>query len=141
MGLRFAASEDLPKQWSMRNRTSRWLRTSKSIGPTTHLSMIGTTANIPSATRLPTCRRVSEKLAHQSGPWFCVPALRLVCLFEDDDACRPVNTEHASAHVGQASRLTVDERCQARSLTYGSEDEFRAARNLTITCLGADVLT
>ena len=26
MGLRFAAGEDLPKQWSMRNRTSRWLK-------------------------------------------------------------------------------------------------------------------
>jgi len=71
--------------------------------------------------------------AYQPFDWFA--------FFEDDDACRPVNTEHASAHVGQALRLTVDEWCQAKSLTYGSEDEFRAARDLAITCLGADVTT
>jgi hypothetical protein len=43
---------------------------------------------------------------------------------------------YASAHVGQASYLTIDECCQAKSLTYGSEDEFRAARDLAITYQG-----
>jgi hypothetical protein len=38
MGLRFAAGEDLTKTWSLRNQTSRWLRTSKSVGPTVQLS-------------------------------------------------------------------------------------------------------
>ena len=76
-----------------------------------------------------------------TGPWFCAPALRLVCLFEDDDAAGPFDTESASDRVGQALRLTVDEWRQAKSLTYGSEDEFRAARDLAITCLGANVIT
>jgi hypothetical protein len=54
-------------------------------------AQFGPTANILSATRLPQLVfPISEKLADECGPWFCVPALRLVCLFEDDDACRPV---------------------------------------------------
>ena len=53
-------------------------------------AQIGPTANILSATRLP--QLVAEflvKLGLGFGPWFCVPALRLVCLFEDDDAAGP----------------------------------------------------
>ena len=80
----------------------------------------------------------SLKLGNDRGPWLCAPALRLVCLFEDDDAAGPLTRNYASAHVGQASHLTFDEWCQAKSLTYGSEDEFRAARDLSITCQGAD---
>src|SRR4029078_9914806 len=59
------------KTWSLRNQTSRWLRTSKSVGPTLHLSKIGTTANIPSATRLPRLVTV-EALGFASQPfdWF-----------------------------------------------------------------------
>ena len=33
------------------------------------------------------------KLRFECGPWFCVPALRLVCLFEDDDAAGPYYAE------------------------------------------------
>ena len=43
---------------------------------------------------------------------------------------------YASAHVGQASHLTFDEWCQAKSPTYGSEDEFRAVRVLSDTYQG-----
>ena len=36
------------------------------------------------------------------GPWFCVPALRLVCLFEDDDAAGPSFIENCSSpHVSE----------------------------------------
>ena len=87
----------------------------------------------PFGNRLP-----PKKTSSFVGPWLCVPALRPVCLFEDDDAAGPLTRNYASAHVGQASHLTFDEWCQAKSLTYGSEDEFRAARDLSITCQGAD---
>jgi hypothetical protein len=112
MGLHYAAQEGLPKTWSMRNQTSRWLRTSKSVGPTVHLSNDRDDSQHPfgdQATAGVACpRRVSgvgmfcfrhaytatlRKHATLIGPWFCVPALRLVCLFEDDDAAGPFNTE------------------------------------------------
>jgi hypothetical protein len=38
MGLRFAAAKTYQKTWSLRNQTSRWLRTSKSVVPIEHLS-------------------------------------------------------------------------------------------------------
>ncbi len=97
---------------------------------------IGPTANILSATRLPQLGCEPHGDSNGCGPWFCVPALRLVCLFEDDDAAGPLTRNYASAHVGQALHLTIDECCQAISLTYGSEDEFRAARVLSDTYQG-----
>ena len=142
MGLRFAAGEDLPKQWSMRNRTSRWLRTSKSIEPTTHLSMVGTTANIPSATRLPPLiasfvrnRRTRAALGFASQPFDWFAFSRMMTL------AGPLTRNFASADVGQALHLTVDEWCQAKSPTYGAEEEFHAARDLAITHPGANVIT
>jgi len=38
---------------------------------------------------------VSERLSHVTGPKLCVPALRLVCPFEDDDAAGPSIAETA----------------------------------------------
>jgi hypothetical protein len=142
MGLRFAAGEDLPKQWSMRNRTSRWLRTSKSVGPTTHLSAIGTTANILSATRLPQLIASFKETGVPERPLVLRPSLTTGLPFSRMmTLAGPLTRNFASAHVGQASHLTFDEICQAKSLTYGAEEEFHAARDLAIACLGANVIT
>ena len=142
MGLRFAAGEDLPKQWSMRNRTSRWLRTSKSVGPTTHLSAIGTTANILSATRLPQLIASFKETGVPERPLVLRPSLTTGLPFSRMmTLAGPLTRNFASADVGQASHLTVDEWCQAKSLTYGAEEEFHAARDLAITRPGANVIT
>ena len=37
-----------------------------------------------------------------TGPWLCVPALRLVCLFEDEDAAGPFDAKYKSPYVGRA---------------------------------------
>jgi hypothetical protein len=37
-----------------------------------------------------------------TGPWFCAPAFRLVCLFEDDDAAGPFRETNSPPDVGQA---------------------------------------
>ena len=75
---------------------------------------------------------------HDRGPWFCVPALRLVCLFEDDDDAGPFYTELRFGPRRSGGKPDDDEICQARGLTYGSEEEFRVARDLSITHQGAD---
>src|SRR5262245_60991566 len=77
------------------------------------------TANIPSATRLPA--------NSVTGPWFCAPAFRLVCLFEDDDAAGPLIREKPSSPCAPKCEL---ERFGRRELI--------AARALASTCQGAD---
>ena len=58
----------------------------------------------PQSGRQPTSfRRPGYRDLQGRGPWLCVPALRLVCLFEDDDAAGPLTRNYASAHVGQGS--------------------------------------
>jgi hypothetical protein len=74
------------------------------------------------------CKFVALGFASQPYDWFAFS--RMMTLQAR------LTRNYASAHVGQASHLTIDECCQAKSLTYGSEDEFRAARNLAATCPG-----
>jgi hypothetical protein len=81
--------------------TSRWLGISDLFVAALMLAHLSATANILSATRLPTTNTMQCMAV--SGPWFCAPALRLVCLFEDEDAAGPlVCVRYASPHVGQA---------------------------------------
>jgi hypothetical protein len=102
--------------------------------PTVHLSSDQDNSQHPFGDQAATsCKFVALGFASQPYDWFAFSRMMTLA--------GPLDTESASDRVGQASRLTVDEWCQAKSLTYGSEDEFRAARDLAITCLGADVTT
>ena len=94
-----------------------------------------TTANILSATRLPhrvsashrdAESAISEKLPYVCGPWFCVPALRLVCLFEDDNAAGPCVAELRFAFAPK------------REIERSGEEKLCAAHVLAGTCQGAD---
>jgi hypothetical protein len=80
-------------------------------------------------------RRIRAALGFASQPcdWFAFSRMMTLA--------GPLTRNFASAHVGQASHLTVDEWCQAKSLTYGAEEEFHAARDLAITRPGANVIT
>ena len=71
MGLRFAAGEDLTKTWSLRNQTSRWLRTSKSVVPTVHLSSDQDDSQHPFGNpATTTCKVTVLGFASQPFDWF-----------------------------------------------------------------------
>ena len=97
--------------------------------PTVHLSSDRDNSQHPFGDQAATsCKFVALGFASQPYDWFAFS--RMMTLQAR------LTRNYASAHVGQASHLTIDECCQAKSLTYGSEDEFRAARDLAITCPG-----
>jgi hypothetical protein len=94
MGLRFAAGEDLTKTWSLRNQTSRWLRTSKSVAPIVHLSSNRDDSQHPfgdQATAV--CKTVALGFASQPCDWFAFS--RMMTLQAR------LTRNYASAHVGQ----------------------------------------
>jgi hypothetical protein len=129
MGLRSPPAKTYQKTWSLRNQTSRWLRTSESVVPTVHLSSDQDDSQHPFGNQATTrCKFVALGFASQPFDWFAFS--RMMTLQAR------LTRNYASAHVGQASHLTLDKWCQAKSLTYGSEDEFRAARDLSIACPG-----
>jgi hypothetical protein len=97
--------------------------------PTLHLSSDQDDSQHPFGNQASTsCKFVALGFASQPFDWFAFS--RMMTLQAR------LTRNYASAHVGQALHLTIDECCQAKSLTYGSEDEFRAARDLAITCPG-----
>jgi hypothetical protein len=96
MGLHFAAQEDLPKTWSLRNQTSRWLRTSKSVVPTVHLSSDRDDSQHPFGDQATaTCKVVALGFASQPYDWFAFS--RMMTLQAR------LTRNYASAHVGQDS--------------------------------------
>jgi hypothetical protein len=71
MGLHCAVQKDLPKNMELRNQTSRWLRTSKFVGPTAHLSNDQDDSQHPfgdQATAI--CKIVALGFASQPYDWF-----------------------------------------------------------------------
>src|SRR5262245_14237207 len=61
-------------------------------------------------------RRTRAALGFASQPYDWFAFSRMMTL------AGPLTRNFASAHVGQASHLTSDEICQAKSLTYGAEE-------------------
>ena len=97
--------------------------------PTVHLSSDRDNSQHPFGDQAATtCKVMALGFASQPYDWFAFS--RMMTLQAR------LTRNYASAHVGQASHLTIDECCQAKSLTYGSEDEFRAVRDLAITYQG-----
>ena len=96
MGLHFAAQEGLPKNMELRNQTSRWLRTSKSVGPTVQLSSDRDDSQHPFGDQATaTCKVVALGFASQPYDWFAFS--RMMTLQAR------LTRNYASAHVGQDS--------------------------------------
>ena len=100
MGLHCAVVKTYQKTWSLRNQTSRWLRTSKSVGPTAQLSIDRDDSQHPFGNPATTiCKIAALGFASQPFDWFAFS--RMMTLQAR------LTRNYASAHVGQALNLTM----------------------------------
>jgi len=100
-GPAFAAKKTYQKTWSLRNQTSRWLRTSKSVVPTVHLSIDQDDSQHPfgdQATAM--CKIVALGFASQPYDWFAFSRMMTLQALVRKTKFRP--------NVGQALSLTSD---------------------------------